>query len=312
MRRSLVTAVLFSLSLAPAFAAADGTQFRDSEGRFTVTVPTGWQAAAPEQKGSLAVLMASPRDDANPNTDGVCMVMADPTPQTKDTPQAELDEAFAQVLTGDFWKRSLAASGLKDIVVQDSGQKMQKGRKVYYFVATATVKDADGVFEATSKQVVHVVPGSLYFVQCSATKAVYTVMSPTFEKVFASFDPRVNEILVEGPRSAPSVLTLFSAPDFGGVAHAIAQNTANIPALTGRDVAGGVSVVGFGAWEICENVNFTGACQIIAATEAASPGRLIRIGSVRRHESRDDPRAAAGVISAGSSATFKATLDKTH
>lgn len=310
MRRSLSAALLFSLSLAPAFA--DGTQFRDSEGRFTVNVPAGWQAATPEEKGSLAVLLASPRDEANVNSGGICMVMADATPQTKDTPQAELDEAFEQVLTGDFWKRSLAAGGLKDIVVQDSGQKIQRGRKIYYFIATATVKDAEGVFQATSKQVVHVVPGSLYFVQCSATKTAYPTMSPTFEKIFASFEPRVNELLVQGPRSAPSVLTLFSAPGFDGVAHAIAQNTANIPALTGKDVASGISVVGYGAWEICENVNFTGACKIIAATQAAQPGHLMRIGSVRRFDTRNNPAAAAGIISAGSSATFRATLDKAH
>ncbi len=308
MRRSLSAAVLFSLSLAPAFA--DGSQFRDSEGRFTVNVPTGWQTATPEQKGSLAVLMASPRDEANKDVGGVCMVMADPTPQTKDMAQADLDEAFAQILTGDFWKQSLAAGGLKDVIVQDSGQKVQRGRKVYYFVATATMKDAEGVFEATSKQVVHVVPGSLYFVQCSATKTAYPVMSPTFEKIFASFEPRVNELLVQGPRSSPSVLTLFSAPGFDGVAHAIAQNTANIPALTGKDVAAGISVVGYGAWEICENVNFTGACQVIAATEAAKPGQFMRIGSVRRHDTRNDPKAAAGIISAGTSATFRAALDK--
>jgi len=310
MRRPLLaTLAALSFSLPSAFAA--DTQFRDGEGRFTVTVPAGWQAAVPDQKGSLAVFMASPRDEGKPDTGGICMVMADPTPQTKEMEQADLDEAFGKVLTGDFWKQSLAAGGLKDIVIQDSGQKMQKGRKIYFFVATATVKDEARVFEATSKQVVHVVPGSLYFVQCTAAKAAFPTMSPTFEKIFASFEPRVNELLVMGPRSAPSVLTVFSAPDFGGVAHAIAQNTANIPALIGKEVAGGVSVVGFGSWEICENVNFTGACQIIAATEAASPGRLIRIGSVRRHEARD-PRAAAGVVSAGVSAAYKATLEKAH
>lgn len=309
MRRTLVAALsALSFSLAPAIA--QDTQFRDGEGRFTVTVPATWQAGVPEQKSSLALFMASPRDEANPQSGGICMVMADATPQTKDMKQSDLDEAFGQLLTGDFWKQSLAAGGLKDIVVQEAGQKMQKGRKTYFFVATATVKDETKVFQATSKQVVHVVPGSLFFVQCTAATPSFQVMSPTFEKVFTSFDPRVNELLVMGPRSAPSVLTLFSAPDFGGVAHAIAQNTANIPALTGKDLAGGVSVVGFGSWEICENVNFTGACQIIAATEAAAPGRLIRIGSVRRHEARNDPRAAAGAVSAGVSAAFKATLDK--
>lgn len=311
MRRTLVAALsALSFSLAPAIA--QDTQFRDGEGRFTVTVPATWQAGVPEQKSSLALFMASPRDEANPQSGGICMVMADATPQTKDMKQSDLDEAFGQLLTGDFWKQSLAAGGLKDIVVQDAGQKMQKGRKTYFFVATATVKDEAKVFQATSKQVVHVVPGSLFFVQCTAATPSFQAMSPTFEKVFTSFDPRVNELLVMGPRSAPSVLTLFSAPDFGGVAHAIAQNTANIPALTGKDLAGGVSVVGFGAWEICENVNFTGACQIIAATEAAAPGRLIRIGSVRRHDNRNDPRAAAGAVSAGVSAAFKATLDKAH
>lgn len=310
MRRTLLaTLSVLSFSLAPAFA--EDTQFRDGEGRFTITVPAGWEAAVPEHKGPLAVFLASPRDAATPDSGGICMVMADPTPQTKDMSQADLDEAFSQVLTGDFWKKSLAAGGLKDIVVQDSGQKVQRGRKTYFFVATATVKDEAKVFEATSKQVVHVVPGSLYFVQCTAAKAAWPTMTPTFEKIFASFEPRVNELLVMGPHSAPSVLTVFSGPDFGGVAHAIAQNTANIPALIGKEVAGGVSVVGFGSWEICENVNFTGACQIIAAAEAASPGRLIRIGSVRRHESRD-PRAAAGVVSAGVSAAFRATLDKAH
>jgi hypothetical protein len=305
MRRSLFALSLFSLALAPAFA--NDTKFRDAEGRFTVTLPTGWESAVPEQKSSLAVLMASPRVGDNA---GMCMVMADATPQTKDTSQAELDEAFSQILTGDFWKQSLAAGGLKDVVVQDSGQKVQRGRKIYYFVATATATDEQGVFAATSKQVVHVVPGALYFVQCSATKAAYPVMSPAFEKVFASFEPRVNELLVMGPRSAPSVLTLFSVSEFGGVAHAIAQNTANIPALTGKDVAGGISVVGYGAWEICENVNFTGACQIIAATQAAAPGQLLRIGSVRRHNGGGKPADAAGVVSAGVSVTFKATLEK--
>jgi hypothetical protein len=142
-------------------------------------------------------------------------------------------------------------------------------------------------------------------VQCTASKADYPVVSPQFETVFASFDPRVNGLLVQGPRSAPSVLTLFAAPGFDGVAHAVAQNTANIPALTGRDIAAGISIAGYGMWEVCENVNFTGPCQVVAATEMAAPGKVLRIGSVRRYATPADPRAAAGVISTEAGLAFK-------
>jgi hypothetical protein len=36
----------------------------------------------------------------------------------------------------------------------------------------------------------------------------------------------------------------------------------------------------------------------------------MRVGSVRRHDTRNDPKAAAGIISAGTSATFRAALDE--
>lgn len=297
MLRSLIAAVaLLSVSAA---ALSASTTYRDDDGRFTIAVPTGWKTNKPDASSLIAVNIVSPLDR---KPGGLCLVLASPTPQTRDMPQADIDDAFVKLFTTDFWKKTFAAGGFKDVVLDDAGQITHKGRKAYFLVATATAKgdDPKTSYQAKSKQVIHVVPGNLFFVQCTATKADYPLIAKDFENVFASFDPRVNEMLVNAPQSAPSVLTLFAGPGFEGVAHTIAQNTANVPALTGRAISTGIAIAGYGRWEVCDNVNFTGACQVVAAATEASPGHFMRIGSVRRHAAPVSAADALGVVSTSS------------
>ena len=311
MFRSFLTAALVAVFASATVSAEPADVFRDSLGRFTVRVPAGWTTQKPDSKlSALALFMVSAKKGGD--NGGVCLVLVNDMPQTRELTQSELDEAFSKVLTKDFWQKSFEAGGVKDILIDDSGVVTHKGRRAYFLVATATSTGSDGkVFSATSKQMIHPVPGDLFFVQCTASKTGFAAMKPEFDQVFASFDPRVNETLVMGPHSAPSVLTLFNGPGLDGIAHAVAQNTANIPALTGSAISAGVSIAGYGQWEVCEGVNYGGACRVVAAAETAEPGAFLKIGSVRRYDGgAEKPRQAVGVISAGAAYALRNGLDK--
>lgn len=302
----LVSAVLAFFALGIAGAAAEGTTYNDPNGRFSLTVPTGWTAQKPDGEG-IAVFLTSPTDQ---EIGGACFVMVRDLPQTRKMKQADLDEAFGAALTEDFWKKAFAAAGVKDVQIEDSGQKDQNGRKIYFVVATIAGTTKDGVVaKATAKQVLHVVPGSLQFVQCMTMQAMYQTMTPQFEAVFASFDPKGDQLVAQAPQAGPSVLTLFEGGKFDGVARVIAQDTANVPALGLNGVTASIAIAGYGQWEVCEGVNFAGNCRLVAAAASADAGREIRIGSVRRYFAPNDPMAALGVASATSGVALKSALE---
>jgi PsbP len=285
-------------------AAADGTQYRDTEGRFTLTVPTGWSAQRPKSE-QIAVVLMSPIQEESKG--GICLVMVRDIPQTRKMSQAELDEAFTPILTEEFWKKAFEAAGGSNVNVDEAGQKDQRGRKVYYVVATVGATDPEGkAVKATGKQMLHIVPGSMQFVNCTTVQDMYSAMSPQFEAIFASFEPKVNEYLVQAPEAAtPSVLTLFEGPRFNGPARVVAQDTPNVPALAG--IAASVAIAGFGRWEICDGVNYAGNCQVVTSAEGSS---AMRIGSVRRHAEPNDVLGAAGIISAVTGVEFRDAADR--
>ena len=301
MRRMLLGMLALAAFGSPA-AIADGKRYKDPEARFSLTVPTGWDTARPENE-EFALVMASPKaDDKTPS--GVCLVRVRELSQTKDVPQADLDEAFGTLLTREFWGKALAAAGATEVKIENTGTTILNGRKTYFVVATLNVTAETGPMQATGKQVVYVIPGSVQFVNCSAKKDFYAAMSPQFEGVFASFEPKSGAYIAEAEQVKPSLLTVFAGPEFDGVARVIAQNTANIPALAG--VAGSVVVAGAGAWEVCDGVNYSGKCQVLAADSPAGQAKLMQIGSVRRAPGVAEAREIAGAISAGAAQTVKA------
>jgi hypothetical protein len=304
----VVSAVLATLVLAGA-ASAD-TPYRDREGRFSLTVPTGWAANHPEDR-DIALALTSPKaDDAK---GGLCLIVVRDLPQTRDVPQAELDEAFGDLLTPEFWKASFEAAGIKDVVVQSSGKKQQRGRQVYFVVANTTGTDDNGqLLEAVGRQELHVVPGSMHFVNCTAPKALYAAMGPAFTLIFASFTPHPGQLLVKAPspQATPSVLSLYAGPNFAGATRVIAQDTPNVPALAGNGVTASIAIAGFGRWEVCEGVNYAGTCQVVSSSATAQNGQAMRIGSVRRYIVANDARAAAGVVSATTGTEFRAAVER--
>jgi hypothetical protein len=294
---------VLSLLLLGSFAAtaAEPKLYRDMDGRFIVNVPEGWTTAIPkaDSESEIALMMTSSADEKVKG--GACFVAVKQMSNTRDAAQADLDEAFGEVMNDKFWKSVFAASGIKDAKIENSGNRMQKGRKVFYVVATVTAQEAGTAAElATGRQEVHPVPGSLQFVQCVAAKSIYKQMEPAFNAIFASFEPKPNQLIVQAPTTAkPSVLTLAATE--GGTTRILAQNTANVPAL-GTGVTAGIAVVGSGAWEICEGVNYSGTCSVVTG-ETAQP---LRIGSVRRYiGGQIDVRDTAAAIAATTTAAFK-------
>lgn len=286
-------------------AAAQAAPYGDPEGRFSVTIPTGWQAKKPEAS-QVALVMSSPSDDKAKS--GVCLVMVRDMPQTRKTSQAELDEAFGQLLTKEFWVAAFESAGMAGVAVEATGSRAGKGHKIFHVVATLNTTDASGQSATgTSRQELHPVPGSLHFVNCTSTKQTYAAMEPTFQQIFASYVPHANQLLVSAPQTTPSVLTLYEGARFDGNARVLAQNTANVPAL---GVTASVAVAGFGQWEICEDVNFAGKCRVVSAAEAGQNGQAMRIGSVRRYIAPGDVRAAAGYISAAGTAAVRAAAEQ--
>ena len=305
MRRMLLGMLALAVLGSPA-AIADGKRYKDPEARFSLDLPAGWETIRPQNE-EFALVMSSPKADEKAPS-GLCLVRVREISQTRDVPQADLDEAFGSLLTREFWEKALSAAGATDVKIENTGSTMLNGRKTYFVVATISVTDDTGPVQATGKQVVYVIPGSVQFVNCSAKKDFYAAMSPQFEKVFASFEPKSGAYIADASPAKPSVVTLFAGPQFDGAARVIAQNTANIPALGG--IAASVMVAGAGSWEVCDGVNFSGKCQVLTANGATEPGQLTQVASIRRAPGVSEVREIAATVSAGAAMTLKAVTEQ--
>lgn len=288
MFRALTAAfALFVLTL-PAHAA----DYNDPEGRFSLTLPEGWIAERPPSS-AISLVMAS---EKSAPLGGICMVAAKAVPETASVKQSEIDEAFGAVMTKEFWETSFKTAGAKDPMIEDSGDKMQNGRKVYYVVASLTRPTAKGDVKIKGKQILHVIPGSLQFINCSALADKYAELETEFEAIFDSYKAKSGDYIARAPMTPPSVLTLYTGAGYDGTARVVAQNMANV-ALLGVPSAS-VAVAGLGQWEVCEGVNFSGACQVVAAGLSGDNGQMLRVGSVRRHVANTKSIVgAAGVVS---------------
>ena len=287
-------------------AAAQAESYSDPEGRFSVDVPKDWQAAKPNS-APIALIMAGAHGK---DMIGVCAVMVLPSPETKSKTQAEIDAALAAEINDDFWKNSLKAIGAPGVTIESSGaREAAGGRRVYFVVINTEETNKEGKVERMKgKQEVHAVPGSVHTIVCVTDTDKYEAASADFEAVFASYEPR-RGLVAQAPAAPHSVLTFFAGTDFTGAARVLAQDTPNVPALAMSGPTASLSIAGFGEWEACEGLNFTGACRRLSAAETAHAGEALRIGSVRR-VAPAGTRGALGVISPAVGLTLKAAVDR--
>jgi len=300
----LLSVAFALIAFGSATAQADGTRYRDPEGRFNLTVPTGWLAEKPVEP-KIALLMASPRVA---EIGGICIVMVTPVPDTKSATQAELDATFSEIFTREFWTAAYQASGLKEVTIESTGAKDQSGHKVYFVVASATVEGEKGSLKAKSKQVLHAIPGSFQFVNCTAKFESYAQLETEFESIFDSYDAKKGDFIVRAPQNAPSVLALYSGPRFDGITRVVSQDTPNLPMLGWTGATASVAVQGYGQWEVCDGLNYAGNCRLFLAATQGERG--MRIGSVRRYIDARDPRGAASLVSATAGEAVKTSSER--
>ena len=303
LRLLSVAFALFALGSLAAQAAS--TRYNDPNGRFNVAVPEGWEARG-LTRAPLALAMISPR---SAELGGVCLVLASQVPEMKSVPQAEIDAEFSKLVTPEFWKSAFQGAGIKDIAVEASGARDQNGRKIYYAVVSATFDGKQGAVRTKGKQEMHVIPGSIQFVMCTAKAEGYATLELEFESVFASYEPKTGEFVASAPQSTPSLLALFSGPRFDGFTRVLAQDTPDLGQLGWRGPTASLAVKGYGLWEVCEGANFAGSCRIVSA--AISAGSAMRIGSVRRYLNPRDLRGAASLAGSTAGEQLKAAMERT-
>lgn len=302
--RQLIAA--FTIALIGAFAAWAGTDYHDPEGRFRVTVPDGW--ASQRLTGTpIALAMAS---DRIKETGALCIVLAQNVPETRSMQQSDLDEAFGPMLNEEFWLTMLKSVKVPgSVTLESSGTEPRQGRTTYFVISKYTRPDATGEQSSKSKMVLHVVPGSMHFINCLTKYDQYAQEEANLEVVFASYAPGSGLIASLSPRG-PSLLKLYAGPRFDGVNLDVKGDVANLAQLGWRGNTASFSVSGYGQWQICDGVDYSGNCRMVATPSAAAlGGRVLRIASVRRYADPRDVRNAAGLVADAAALQLNAAVE---
>lgn len=288
---ALLAAAFFALAL----NAAHAEDYRDPQGLYSVTVPDGWtKQIQPMQGISLALL--SPRIL---QTGGNCPITVTPSPELQSMTQEQINEGLLAAIDDTFWRQSFSGPGFMDVRIDSSGNELRDGRRVFFANATFTAKEGDTIVEGKFKVALHVVPGRMLAALCAALTPGYPVEATDFEIVFGSFAPGTN-VIARAPEASGSAakLVLYSGPRFDGFSREIAHDVPNLPAVGWSGATASFKVAGFGQWELCDGLNFTGRCRVAPTASAAAFGdRAARIGSVRRLSVRE-PRNALGIAAA--------------
>jgi len=304
--RRLIAAV--TIALIGVFAAWAGTDYSDPEGRFRVTVPDGW--ASQRLTGSpIALALAS---DRVKETGGLCVVLAQNVPETRSMQQSELDETFGPMLNEEFWLTMLKSVKVPgSIALESSGTEPRQGRTTYFVISKYTHQDATGgEKQSKSKMVLHVVPGSMHFINCLTKYEQYAQEEASLEVIFASYTPGAGLVASLAPRG-PSLLKLYAGPRFDGVTLDVAGDVANLAQLGWRGNTASFSVAGYGQWQICDGLNYSGNCRLVATPSAAAlGGRVLRIASARRVADPRDVRNVLGLVADAAAVEFTAAAER--
>lgn len=278
MIRSLVISLIAVSLTQPAFAAA----YKDPAGRFDVTIPEGWVNATASDAKEVGFVIERANSPELPNG-AACVGLYVETPETRERTQQELNNIFGEDLTPDFWNKAAKSTGKDDMKVVATGVREESGRKIAYFVFTGEAEDQGAKVAGKGKTEIHFVPGSIHFVMCVTNVANYDTMIAEFDAVFTSYVPHGGSSVVASlERPAPSMLTMFAGPNFGGAARVLAQDTPDLAAAGWPTTSASIAVDGAEAWSVCDSANFAGQCRTVKAAELAAPGRQINVASARR------------------------------
>lgn len=288
----LLAAFASCLALSTGSQAAD---FRDAKGRFSFTVPDGWESEAPSNSDTITFVMGTgkgAKDDG-----AACLGMYLDMPATRSASQAELNTAVEGQLTKEFWSSALKSSGDQTFKVSSTGNRDKDGRRIHNVVFGGTSTENGKTVDGTGKMEVHFIPGSMHSVMCVTDTANYPTYSPAFEKFFASYEPSASAVIASLTTSPSSALTLFARSSYQGQAQVLSADTPDLVAAGWVARAGSVAVDGADAWQVCDARGYAGNCQTI--TSAKDETGLVVMSARRKTESFSTEAATASALRRG-------------
>lgn len=285
----LLAAFASCLALSTGSQAAD---FRDAKGRFSFTVPDGWESEAPSNSDTITFVMGTgkgAKDDG-----AACLGMYLDMPATRSASQAELNTAVEGQLTKEFWSSALKSSGDQTFKVSSTGNRDKNGRRIHNVVFGGTSTENGKTVDGTGKMEVHFIPGSMHSVMCVTDTATYPTYSPAFEKIFASYEPSASAVIASLTTTPSSALTLFARASYQGQAQVLSADTPDLVAAGWVARAGSLVVDGADAWQVCDARDYAGNCQTISS--AKDETGLVVMSARRKTESFSTEAATASAL----------------
>lgn len=290
MQRTVTLVAILASSCALAAGALAG-EFRDSKGRFALTVPDGWETEVPANTDTITIVLGTGKSDTNAGA--ACLGMFIEIPSTRSASQAELNTAVEGQLTKEFWTSALKSSGDQNFDVKSTGNRDKDGRRIHNVVfAGSSLKDGK-THQGTGKMEVHFVPGSMHSMMCVTDTASFPTFSSAFEKVFSSYEPGRAAVIASVTTASPSALTLFARTSYQGQAQVLSSDTPDMTGAGWIARAGSLSVDGVEPWQVCEGRNYSGTCHTVMS--GMEDGGLV-VMSARRSTATFRAEVAAATL----------------
>jgi hypothetical protein len=272
-RTALVASAMLTCALA---ASATAEDYYDRDNGFRVTIPDGWVKDATPEGLDLAV--KSPRFET---TRGACAMLTDPFPATRGMTQDQINQELEGAINEAFWKAGLGQVGATGLTLDESGSELRKGKRIFNASFRFTAKKADGTdITARMKATFQAAPDQIGFAICLTDIASEDVEAADIATVLNSFEGMGAQIVAS---VRPATLLLYAGPEFNGARREITQDMPNLFQAGWSVPTASLGLGGFGLWQVCDGMNFTGNCRIVSTAMSVSTGdRPLRIGSVRR------------------------------
>jgi hypothetical protein len=277
---------------APQICAA-GTDHVDEENFFRVTIPDGWTTIRPEVQGKVDMVLQSPRFET---TRGVCPLAADPFPSTNGMTQDKINEEVGANFGEAFWK-SAFGQGASQVIIDESGSELRDGKRVHLAKLRILGKVNGADVWVQMRVALHLIPGQIAMAACAVWFDHAASEDADIGGVLGSFEPLGIKVVAQMPAPAPATLVLFAGPRFDGARRELARDMPNVWQAGWTVPVASFALRGYGLWEVCDGVNYSGNCTLLAgAGSAEAKGRVLRVGSARRVFLQRDLRNALGVI----------------
>lgn len=180
LRTIVVMLSVFVLAQTPALAR----EIADADNAFRVTVPDNW-SQIPSPSSAVALVVASPRVA---ETGGNCNVALTLDATSRGKTQAEVDAEASTQINDQFWLAVLGSTRLfKSTTIDSSGDRMQRGRKVFTVKATSELASAPA--KITQLLNMHPMPGQVFVTSCTARTEKFALEEADFDAILSSFDP---------------------------------------------------------------------------------------------------------------------------